>query len=107
MSTISSIRKEYTLQSLSENDVDVNPVNQFEKWWQQAVESKIDEVNAMTLATVNQEGKPSARIVLLKGYDEKGFIFFTNFLSSIKCSKTCLIIIISNFLFRNLLVFNK
>ncbi len=81
MSTISSIRKEYTLQSLSENDVDVNPVNQFEKWWQQAVESKIEEVNAMTLATVNQEGKPSARIVLLKGYDEKGFIFFTNFLS--------------------------
>ncbi len=81
MSNISSIRKEYILQSLSEKDIAVNPILQFDKWWQQAIESKIEEVNALTLATVNQEGKPSARIVLLKGYDENGFVFFTNYLS--------------------------
>jgi pyridoxamine 5'-phosphate oxidase len=82
MSNISSIRKEYMLQSLLESDVDSEPVKQFDKWWQQAIESNIDEVNAMTLATVNKEGCPSARIVLLKEYDEKGFVFFTNYQST-------------------------
>ncbi|MEI9935313.1 MAG: pyridoxamine 5'-phosphate oxidase family protein [Ferruginibacter sp.] len=76
MYKIADIRKEYQLQTLSENDVDANPVNQFTKWWDNAVQSKIDEVNAATLATATLDGKPSARIILLKGYDQKGFIFF-------------------------------
>jgi pyridoxamine 5'-phosphate oxidase len=82
MSNISSIRKEYMLQSLLESDMDVNPIKQFDKWWQQAIESNIDEVNAMTLATVNEHGAPSARIVLLKDYGEEGFVFFTNYQSA-------------------------
>ena len=55
------------------------PHAQFSKWWQQALDSHIEEVNAMTLATVNGNGFPSARIVLLKGFDETGFVFFTNY----------------------------
>ena len=82
MSKISSIRKEYSQQSLLEQDIEKHPVKQFDKWWQQAIESEIDEVNAMTLATVNEAGKPSARIVLLKDYDESGFTFYTNYLST-------------------------
>jgi len=79
---IADIRKDYQLQSLSEADVAESPVAQFGKWWDDAVKSEIDEVNAMTLATVNEAGVPSARIVLLKGYDENGFIFFTNYNSN-------------------------
>ena len=79
MSSIAAIRKEYMLQTLTEDDIELHPVRQFEKWWQQAIDSKIDEVNAMTLATVNDLGKPSARIVLLKGFDDNGFTFFTNY----------------------------
>jgi pyridoxamine 5'-phosphate oxidase len=79
--SISSIRKDYQLQSLDFADVAETPLLQFEKWWNEAVSSSIDEVNAMTLATVNADGKPSARIVLLKGFDENGFVFFTNYLS--------------------------
>ena len=69
------------MQSLDLADVAETPVLQFDKWWKEAVSSSIDEVNAMTLATVNADGKPSARIVLLKGFDESGFVFFTNYLS--------------------------
>ncbi|MEO6489218.1 MAG: pyridoxamine 5'-phosphate oxidase [Ferruginibacter sp.] len=78
-STISAIRKEYKLQELDEQNVLQDPVKQFEKWWQDVLNSNIDEVNAMTLATVGSAGTPSARIVLLKGIDEKGFLFFTNY----------------------------
>ncbi len=78
---IADIRKDYKLQSLDEADVAANPTEQFTKWWNEAINSNIDEVNAMTLATVNKNGLPSARIVLLKGYDENGFVFFTNYLS--------------------------
>ena len=81
MLNIANIRKDYMLESLSEKDIANNPLQQFEKWWQQSIESNIDEVNAMTLATINSDGKPSARIVLLKGYDENGFVFFTNYQS--------------------------
>lgn len=76
---VADIRKDYKLRSLSENEIDKNPLVQFDLWWQEAVNSQIDEVNAMTLATANKDGIPSARIVLLKGYDENGFIFFTNY----------------------------
>ena len=78
---IANLRKDYSTQSLSENDVAAEPMAQFEKWWQQAYQSNIDEVNAMTLATASCDGVPSARIVLLKGFNENGFIFFTNYAS--------------------------
>ncbi len=82
MSTsIADIRKDYMLQSFNEKDAATNPIDQFTNWWNDALNCNIDEVNAMTLATVTKEGKPNARIVLLKGYDEKGFVFFTNYLS--------------------------
>jgi len=77
--SISSIRKDYQLKSLSEKDVKADPFAQFAQWWDEAVASEIDEVNAMTLSTVTFEGRPSSRIVLLKGFDEKGFVFFTNY----------------------------
>ncbi len=76
---IADIRRDYKLQSLSEADVAANPIDQFTKWWDEAIASNIDEVNAMTLATVNAASKPSARIVLLKGYNADGFSFFTNY----------------------------
>lgn len=77
--SIAGIRKVYQLQSLFEKDVDVNPVKQFETWWQHALESEVNEPNAMTLATSTAAGRPSARIVLLKGIQENGFVFFTNY----------------------------
>ena len=61
--------------------MDQDAIKQFETWWLQAVESKIDEPNAMTLATSSIEGKPSARTVLLKGINSRGFLFFTNYFS--------------------------
>ncbi|MDQ6755664.1 MAG: pyridoxamine 5'-phosphate oxidase [Bacteroidota bacterium] len=76
---IADIRKDYKLKSLLEKDVDADPLKQFRQWWNEAIESKVEEVNAMTLATSNKNGMPSARIVLLKGFNEKGFIFFTNY----------------------------
>jgi len=76
---IADIRREYSHQSLSEDDVDPNAIKQFEKWWVEAVHSKIDEVNAMTLATASVDALPSARIVLLKEFNEKGFVFFSNY----------------------------
>ncbi len=79
MNLIADIRKDYQLQSLSEEDVAANPIDQFSQWWNDALASNIDELNAMTLATVNKEGKPSARIVLLKGMSQKGFEFFGNY----------------------------
>ncbi len=79
MGAIADIRKEYMLETLNESGVQNNPITQFDLWWQEAVMSAIEEVNAMTLATATREGKPSARIVLLKDYDEKGFVFFTNY----------------------------
>ena len=78
-SSIADIRKDYRLRSLAENDADANPFRQFDTWWQEAINSEIDEVNAMTLATASADGIPAARIVLLKSYDEKGFVFFTNY----------------------------
>ena len=76
---IADIRKDYTLKSLSENEVLPSPIHQFSIWWSEAIESNIDEVNAMTLATVSTANKPSARIVLLKDFSENGFSFFTNY----------------------------
>lgn len=79
---IADIRKDYKLKSLLEADVQKDPVAQFSVWWDEAVKSDITEVNAMTLATCNIDGKPSARIVLLKGFTNEGFVFYTNYESS-------------------------
>ncbi len=76
---IAAIRKSYSHKSLSEEDAAANPVLQFSAWWNEAVSAAIDEVNAMTLATASADGVPSARIVLLKGFNEAGFSFFTNY----------------------------
>jgi pyridoxamine 5'-phosphate oxidase len=78
---IASMRKVYQLQSLSEKDMNDDPVKQFEIWWQHAILSKIDEPNSMSLATCTASGKPSVRTVLLKGLKESGFVFFTNYQS--------------------------
>lgn len=70
------------LQTLDESSVAADAIEQFTIWWNEAVNSNIHEVNAMTLATATKEGIPSARTVLLKDYDECGFVFFTNYNSS-------------------------
>ena len=77
--SLREIRKEYKRASLSESDIDSDPIKQFQHWWSDAVNSQIEDINAMTLATASQDGVPSARIVLLKGFDDKGFNFFTNY----------------------------
>ena len=79
---LAGIRTEYRLQSLFEKDMEADPIMQFEKWWKEARVSDIEEVNAMTLATCTPEGRPSARIVLLKEIKKEGFVFFTNYNSS-------------------------
>lgn len=79
---IASIRRNYSLKTLNEGDAAGDAIDQFTNWWHEAIESEIDEVNAMTLATATKEGVPSARIVLLKGYDTEGFVFFTNYNSN-------------------------
>ena len=81
MNTIANIRREYILQTLDEREVHADPIIQFNVWWEQATKSEIDEPNAMTLATADLNGRPSARIVLLKGILENGFVFFTNYQS--------------------------
>ena len=76
---IADIRKEYKLKLLLEKDVDADPIWQFQQWWNEAMLSNIEEPNAMTLATCNKNNRPSARIVLLKGLSNDGFVFFTNY----------------------------
>ncbi len=76
---IADIRREYQMQTLLEKDVDQDPFLQFNKWWDDAIKSELDEINAMTLATATVNGMPSARIFLLKSVSEEGFIFFTNY----------------------------
>jgi pyridoxamine 5'-phosphate oxidase len=76
---IAGIRKNYSQKTLSETSVDPDAIAQFGKWWQEAAASDIDEINAMTLATSSADGLPSARIVLLKGFSPKGFVFYTNY----------------------------
>lgn len=76
---IADIRRDYKLHALDESNTAADPFVQFTQWWSEAIKSAIDEVNAMTLATATPDGIPSARIVLLKGYDENGFVFFTNY----------------------------
>ena len=73
------LRKEYTRAGLTEADADPDPVEQFRKWFDEALAANLHEPNAMTLATAAPDGRPSARVVLLKGYDERGFVFYTSY----------------------------
>jgi pyridoxamine 5'-phosphate oxidase len=76
---IADMRREYTSRGLHEDDLDPDPFQQFSAWFAEAVNAQVIESNAMTLATATSDGQPSARIVLLKGFDEHGFVFFTNY----------------------------
>ncbi len=79
MQAIADIRKDYKLKSFNETDAAPDAMEQFTSWWNEALHSDIDEVNAMVLATATAGGMPDARVVLLKGYDERGFVFYTNY----------------------------
>jgi pyridoxamine 5'-phosphate oxidase len=79
MNKIADLRKNYTQSGLLETDIVADPIEQFRLWFEQAVSANLLEPNAMTLATVTAEGKPSARIVLLKACDDRGFVFYTNY----------------------------
>lgn len=79
MITLAELRNEYARGSLDEHDVEPDPIRQFQLWFQQALDAQVPEPNAMTLATVDEQGQPSARIVLVKGADARGFVFFTNY----------------------------
>lgn len=78
---ITELRREYSRQVLSESEVAENPIDQFTEWFQQALSAELLDANAMTLSTATKYGKPSSRIVLLKGVDEDGFRFYTNYKS--------------------------
>ncbi len=78
---IADLRIDYMRETLDERDVAPDPFRQFEHWFDEAVKAQVPEPNAMTLATAGADGRPSARIVLLKGFDERGFVFFTNYAS--------------------------
>lgn len=76
---IADIRINYSKKSLDEKDAAKNAIDMFEIWWEEAVSSDITEVNAMTVASVDEHGHPDARVVLLKAFDKRGFVFFTNY----------------------------
>ncbi len=82
MTTLADLRREYASRALTEADADDDPIQQFSLWFGEALKSELLDTNAMTLATASREGHPSARIVLLKGFDEAGFVFFTNYESA-------------------------
>jgi pyridoxamine 5'-phosphate oxidase len=77
--SLADLRKEYILNGLNETDVNVNPIQQFRVWFDQALAAGLAEPNAMTVATATPDGRPSARMLLIKGVDERGFVFFTNY----------------------------
>ena len=76
---IADIHREFQYAGLSRDDLNENPIEQFEKWFVDARDANLDNPNALSLATVNEDGSPSLRTVLLKAFDEKGFVFFTNY----------------------------
>jgi pyridoxamine 5'-phosphate oxidase len=77
--TLAELRKDYSLAGLTETDMARDPFRQFEKWFQEAEGAKIPEPNAMSVVTATRDGRPSARTVLLKGLDGRGFVFFSNY----------------------------
>lgn len=78
-SYLAALRRNYTQESLSETDVQADPIAQFDHWFREALNSELPEPNAMTLASATPDGRPSARTVLLKGFDHQGFVFYTNY----------------------------
>ncbi len=78
-SDIAALRKSYERAELDEAASDANPLQQFDKWLREAIAAQVPEPNAMTLATVSAEGRPSTRVVLVKGYDGRGIVWYTNY----------------------------
>jgi pyridoxamine 5'-phosphate oxidase len=76
---VADLRVEYKRGELDESHAEADPVAQFSLWWDEATTAQVREANAMTLATADADGKPAARTVLLKGFDQSGFVFFTNY----------------------------
>lgn len=76
---LTTLREEYTRNGLTKDELETNPFQQFQKWFQQATEAELPEPNAMSLATASATGEPSIRTVLLKYFDQQGFVFFTNY----------------------------
>jgi pyridoxamine 5'-phosphate oxidase len=76
---VARLRQEYTRTGLEESDAAPDPIEQFRGWFDDALAAGLHEPNAMTLATATPEGRPSARTVLIKGFDERGFVFYTNY----------------------------
>jgi pyridoxamine 5'-phosphate oxidase len=76
---LQGLRKEYTRAGLREADLAPDPIEQFRRWFDEAIAAGLHEPNAMTVATSTPDGRPSARVVLLKGFDERGFVFYTNY----------------------------
>ena len=77
--SIADLRQEYSHASLSENDVDPDPIAQFSRWFDEAIRAQVPEANAMSVATVAPNGRPSSRILLIKEFDERGFTWYTNY----------------------------
>ena len=82
MTTLADIRRDYASRALTEQDAHADPIQQFNAWFEEAVTSQLIDVNAMTLATASPTGEPAARIVLLKGADASGFVFYSNYESA-------------------------
>ena len=76
---LQQLREDYSKHSLDESDVDSDPMTQFEKWMEEAVDSEVPEPNAFTLSTVDMENKPHSRVILLKGIEDGHLIFYTNY----------------------------
>ncbi|MBP9663094.1 MAG: pyridoxamine 5'-phosphate oxidase [Pyrinomonadaceae bacterium] len=83
---LADIRRDYSREELSEANVSPDPVVQFGKWMDEAIAAETDEPTAMTLSTVGEDARPSSRVVLLKGFDSGGFVFFTNYNSRKGCA---------------------
>lgn len=79
--SIADLRKDYSRASLTEQDVHPDPIQQFSKWFSEAIAAQVPEANAMSVSTVNANGRPSSRILLIKDIDARGFTFFTNYAS--------------------------
>jgi pyridoxamine 5'-phosphate oxidase len=76
---IADLRIDYSRAALDEEHTDADPIRQFTRWWDEAMSAQVREANAMTVATADGDGRPAARTCLLKGYDDRGFVFFTNY----------------------------
>ena len=79
---VADLRRDYARSELRRDSVDASPIHQFARWLNEALAAELPEPNAMTLATAGQDGKPHARVLLLKGFDDQGFVFYTNYLSA-------------------------